>query len=177
MRHVGNLVGQCAILVTRGNLQQAILKAFVGEVLRILRVHHADTIDDEAVGIHVRGSRTKGHCPQSVGATRHVLTSSKLHVDLNVLGVLILVLEGYCPVSIRAGLCHHCHWQQGKQGKQGQFFHSLILCLLCYCVLLILVNEELAHIRGLSVLLVQLEAHEVGLLCSARLPAQIRGDR
>ena len=116
MCHISNIVRQGSILVSRRYLQQTVLETFVGEVLRILRVHHTDTVDNEAVGIHVGRSRSEGHRPQTVSATGHVLTSSKLHVDHHVLGGLVFVLESDSTVSITAGLCHHGHRQQGQQG-------------------------------------------------------------
>ena len=114
--HIGNIMRQRNFLVAGRYLQQAVFETFVGEILRILRIHHANPIDNKAVGIHVRSCRAESHRPQTISATCHILTSGKLYVDHHVLGCFILVLKGYRPVSITARLCHHGHGQQGQKG-------------------------------------------------------------
>ena len=83
---IADVVRQRAVL--RLYLQQTVLETLIGEVLRILRIHYADTIDDEAIGVHVGGNRrfrilsnAKGYRPDTVGAAGHLLATSKLHVD------------------------------------------------------------------------------------------------
>ena len=78
VRHVLDIVRQA--LLAR-NLQQAVLKAFVGEILRILRIHHTHAIHDKAVRIHIRSSRTYGYCPHSLCVALHLLPPCKLHVE------------------------------------------------------------------------------------------------
>ena len=96
-RHSSNVVRQCAVT---GNFQQAVLKALIREVLRILGIHHAQTVNDETIRIHVLSHRTERCCPRAISLTCHRLSSGKLHVDLYLLGRLILVLERHCPISI-----------------------------------------------------------------------------
>ena len=91
--------------VFRRNLYQTVLKAFVGEVLRILWVHDADTVHDKAIGIHIGSHRAKGHGPCAIGSASHVLTTSKLDVDLDFLCRIVPILERYRPVVVGAGLC------------------------------------------------------------------------
>ena len=107
MRYVQDVVGQSTCL--RLHFQQAILKALIGEVLGILRIHHADAVNDIAVGIHVGGNRTESHRPQTVGTTCHLFTAGKLHIDKYGLGRIVLVLERHCSVIICSGLCHAHH--------------------------------------------------------------------
>ena len=63
MRHILDVVRQGTRLGR--NLQQAVLKALVGEILWILRVHHTHAVHDEAVRIHVWSRRTYRHCPHT----------------------------------------------------------------------------------------------------------------
>ena len=60
MGHILDVVGQS---VFRFDLQQTVLKALVGEVLWVVGVHDAHTVNHEAIGIHVGGSRTQCHGP------------------------------------------------------------------------------------------------------------------
>ena len=95
MRHILNIMGQRA---TTRNLQQAVLEALVGEILWIFRVHYTHTVDDEAVRIHVFRNGTKCHRPCTISLACHLLLACKLHVDLHLLGRLILVSKRYLAI-------------------------------------------------------------------------------
>ena len=98
VRHILDIVRQCAVA---RNLQQAVFEAFVGEVLVVLRVHHAHSIDDEAIGIHVRGSRSQRRSPHARRSVAgHGVTACKLHIDLHILGLIVLVEECHCSILI-----------------------------------------------------------------------------
>ena len=101
MRHIENVVGQLAF--TGRNLQQTVLKTLVGEVLRILGIHHTDAIDDEAVGIHVGSSRSEGGCPDTVSIALHSVASGKLYIHQDLFGLWVLILEGYGSVLMTDG--------------------------------------------------------------------------
>ena len=112
MGHVLDVVCQTSRLGR--NLQQRVLEALVGEVLRILRIHHAHPVNNEAVGVHVGDSRSEGDFPQaSFCVALHVVTPSKLHVNLNAFSLIILVLEGYGSVVmtdvLSSGPTCHAH--------------------------------------------------------------------
>ena len=94
-------MGQLAF--TGRNLQQTVLKTLVGEVLRILGIHHTDAIDDEAVGIHVGSSRSEGSCPDTVSIALHSVASGKLYIHQDLLSLWVLVLEGYGSVLMTDG--------------------------------------------------------------------------
>ena len=83
VRHVANVVRQRAVL--RRNLQQAVLEALIGEVQLVLGIHHTDTIDNEAIGIHVGGYGAEGHRPCAVGTLGHLLAACELHIDHHIL--------------------------------------------------------------------------------------------
>ena len=101
---VGNgtdVVGQTALT---GNLEQTVLKTFVWEILVALRIHDAHAIDNETVGIHVGGGGSESCGPQSGRRVfLHRLAASKLHIDLHILGLVVLVLEGYGAVGVANG--------------------------------------------------------------------------
>ena len=101
MRYIENVVSQLAF--AGRNLQETVLETLVGEVLRILRIHYADAVDDEAVGIHVGGSRSEGGCPDTVSIALHGVASSKLYIHQDLLGLWVLVLEGYGSVLMTDG--------------------------------------------------------------------------
>ena len=98
--HVLDVVGQS---VLARNLQQTVLETLVGEVLRVLGIHHADTVDDVAIGVHVRSHRTEGNSPKALFVTLHGITPCKLHVDQHLLGLIVLVVKGYSAVGITNG--------------------------------------------------------------------------
>ena len=98
VRHIFDIVRQCAVA---RNLQKAVLETFVGEVLVVLRVHHAHSINDEAIGIHVRGSRSQRRSPHArLFVAGHGVTACKLHIDLHILGLIVLVEECHCSILI-----------------------------------------------------------------------------
>ena len=101
--HVLDVVRQTAL--AGRNLQQAVLETLVGEVQGILGVHHAHTVDDEAVGVHVWGGRTQGDGPQSrLGVVLHGVAPCELHIDQHLLGLVVLVLECHGAVCVADGL-------------------------------------------------------------------------
>ena len=56
MRHVADVVNQRTVL--RLDVKQTVLETLIGEVRVALRIHDADAVDFEVIGIHVRGGRT-----------------------------------------------------------------------------------------------------------------------
>ena len=96
--HVLDVVCQTAFLGR--NLQEAVLEALIGEILRILRIHHAHTVDDEAIGVHVGGSRTEGYRPVSLIITLHRMATCELHVYQHFLGFVVRIPEGHRAVSV-----------------------------------------------------------------------------
>ena len=102
VRHGTDVVWQRAVGTL--NLQKAVLETLVGEVLRVLGIHDADTVNDVAIGIHVGSNGTKRHRPHSVSAAGHLFATGKLYVDRHLTGRIVLVLE--CNHAIvRHGLC------------------------------------------------------------------------
>ena len=100
--HVLDVMGQGCI--TGRDLQQTVLKTLVGEILLTGRIHDADTIDDETVGIHVGGGRTEGDGPETgLGIALHRFTTSELHIDEYLLGLVVTVTEGHRAVGITGG--------------------------------------------------------------------------
>ena len=97
MRHVADVMRQCAVA---RDFKQTVLETLVGEILWILRIHHADTIDNEAVGIHVLSDRAERHRPCAIGLTRHLLAPGKLHIDQHLLGCLVLVGERHLAIGV-----------------------------------------------------------------------------
>ena len=100
VRHILDVVRQS---VLRLDLQQTVLEALVGEILRILRIHYADAIDNEAIGVHVRRGRTESHCPDTIGITLHLLTSSKLDIHQHTLCRVVLIVKGHGSIWITDG--------------------------------------------------------------------------
>ena len=109
MRHFLDVVRQRARLGR--NLQEAVLEALVGEILRTERIHHADPIDHKAVGVHVGGSRAECRSPNPVGIFLHGVSACELHIHLHLLGVGVFITEGYRTVGIANGRLLHllCH--------------------------------------------------------------------
>ena len=103
---VGHITDVMRQTVLRGNLQQTVLKTFVGEILGILRIHDANTVNDIAIGVHIGGHRTKCHRPCAVGSLCHFLTASKLHIHQHALCRVVLVLECHRTVVVCTGLRH-----------------------------------------------------------------------
>ena len=95
-----------------GYLKQTVLESLVGEILVTQRVHDTDAIDDKAIGIHVRGSRSERSGPKS--ALRilqfHGFASGELYVHLHFFSVFVLIVERHCPIVIkyRRGLQWFC---------------------------------------------------------------------
>ena len=109
VRHIADVVGQRAVA---GNLQQAVLEALVGEVERILGIHDAHPVDDEAIGVHVGSDGglgipfvTQRDGPCAVGTTGHLFPPGKLDIHQDALGILVLVLESHRAVGIGTWLC------------------------------------------------------------------------
>ena len=99
--HVLNVVGQTLF---SGNLQQTVLETFIGEVLWILRIHYAHTVDDEAVGIHVGCSWAESDGPKAcLFVTLHGVAPGELHIDHHLFGLVVLVLERHGAVGIANG--------------------------------------------------------------------------
>ena len=102
MGHVPDVVGQRAVL--RLDFQQAVLESLVGEIERVFRVHHAHTIDDEAVGVHVGCGGTESCRPQSCGGiAAHLVAAGELHIHHHALGRVVLVIEGHRAVVVTHG--------------------------------------------------------------------------
>ena len=100
--HVLDVMCQCRI--AGRDLQQTVLKALVGEILLTGRIHDADAIDDETVGIHVGGGRTEGDGPETgLCISLHRVTTSELHIDEHLLGLVVTVAEGHRAVGIAGG--------------------------------------------------------------------------
>ena len=108
--HVLDVVSQTARLGR--NLQQRVLKAFVGEVLRVLWIHHAHPVDDKAVGVHVWCGRSDGGRPDALCILCHGVAPSKLHVYQHLFRQIVLVLESHRSVLIADGRAlgkSHCY--------------------------------------------------------------------
>ena len=80
------------------NLQQAVLKALVGEILIVRRVHHTHPVNNKAVGVHIRGCWSEGHLPYALCIFLHGITTCKLYIDQYFLGIGIVVLERYFAI-------------------------------------------------------------------------------
>ena len=104
MGHIADVVRQRAVA---RDFKQAVLETLVGEILRILRIHHTHAIDDEAVGIHVLSNRAKRHRPCSISLACHVFLACKLHVNLHLLCLLVLVSERHLTIRM-AGNRRRC---------------------------------------------------------------------
>ena len=89
--HVPDVVGERT--GRGGDFEQAVLESLIGEILRVLRVHHADAVHNEAVGIHVGSCRSEGDCPQAFFVALHGVATGKLHIDLHVGGVGVVIIE------------------------------------------------------------------------------------
>ena len=114
--HVKDVMRQRPLF--RRDLQEAVLEALVGEVLRILGIHHTHAIHDETIGIHVGGSRTEGNAPNSCSITLHLFPSGKLNIHHDGLGRVVLVVEGHGAVVVTLGLCtRRCGAQHGCQAQ------------------------------------------------------------
>ncbi len=98
MRHVLHLVYQT--IVGRVHLQQTVLETLVREPIRVVGIHYLIAIHHEAVGIDVSLGRTEGQRPDTPFALLHFVTTGKLYIHLNLLGIGILIGEGHCVVSI-----------------------------------------------------------------------------
>ena len=102
MGHILDVVCQGTVL--GGNLQQTVLETLIGEVLVALRVHHAHTVNNEAVRIHVGGCRTQRDGPQTaLRVFLHVVPAGELYIYLNALGLVVLELEGYRAIIVANG--------------------------------------------------------------------------
>ena len=99
VRHILDVVDALAV----ADLQQAVLKALVREIELVAWVHHAHSVDHEAIGIHVGCSRTECSRPYTVGALGHRLTAGKLNIHLYVFRMVVPILEGYCTILIHDG--------------------------------------------------------------------------
>ena len=100
--HILDVVGQSLLA---GNLQQTVLETLIREVLGILRIHHAHTVDNKTVGIHVGSDGAEGDGPEScLGIPRHGVAPGKLYIDQHLLGLVVLVLERHGSVGIANGL-------------------------------------------------------------------------
>ena len=100
--HVLDVMGQCRIMGR--NLQQTVFKALVREILLTGRIHNADAIDDEAIGIHVGSGRTEGDGPETgLGIALHRVATSELHIDEYLLGLVVTVTEGHRAVGVTGG--------------------------------------------------------------------------
>ena len=103
MRNGTDVVRQRAVGAL--HLQQAVLEAFIRKILRVLRIHDADAIDDVTIGIHVRSHRTKCYCPQACsGIAGHLLATGELYIDCHLTGRVVLVLESNHAI-LRYWLC------------------------------------------------------------------------
>ena len=108
MRHILDIMRQSTL--TTGYLQQAVLKALVGEILVALGIHDADAIDDEAVGIHIRSRRTEGSRPEAaLLVVLHRISSCELHIDHDILRLIVFVAESHCAVFVANGLSRSDH--------------------------------------------------------------------
>ena len=102
--HVTYVMCQRFLVVV--NLKKTVLESLVGEILRILGVHDADTVNDEAVGVHIRSRRTQRYCPCSgVGIFHHRVSAGKLHVNQHFLCIVVPVAERHRTVRIARGRC------------------------------------------------------------------------
>ena len=100
--HILDVVGQGA--VTGRDLQQTVLKTLVGEILLTGGIHDAHAIDDEAIGIHIGGSRTEGGGPETgLGIALHGVTPGELYINEHLLGLVVAVTEGHRAVGIAGG--------------------------------------------------------------------------
>ena len=101
VRHILDVVSQS---VFRFDFQQTVLKALVREVLWIVRVHNAHTVNHETIGIHVGRSGSQRHSPQScLCILLHRLAPSKLHIHQHLFGLVVLVLECHRTIGITDG--------------------------------------------------------------------------
>ena len=139
--HVLDVVGERTGL--GGDFEQAVLESLIGEILRVLRVHHADAVHHEAVGIHVGSCRSEGDCPQTFFVALHGVATGKLHIDLHVGGVGVVVIECDCAVVVADGgglrLLLLASGQDAEaechgNGKTEWFhFHSVIYLEVIFC--------------------------------------------
>ena len=115
MWYLSDVVRQGAVL--RGYLQQAVLKALVREILRVLRIHDAGAVHNKAIRIHVGSDRSEGDSPLTVGTALHFLASGELHIYQHILSRVVPVGESHRPVIVRTRLCACC--RSAAQGGQA----------------------------------------------------------
>ena len=97
MRHILERMNEVPV---SAHIKQTVLKAFIGEPLSILGVHHLMTVDNETIRINVGNCRAERNGPHIVFTFLHLVAASKLHIDHHLFGMFILIVKRYSIVRI-----------------------------------------------------------------------------